>query len=336
MIDSGSTGETFEIFTEQIFPEIMKGHQRTVSIGGRIFHVYYAWKDEILQNNIIDRFNSSSFMKDLFRSNVASGPNRIKKPKLMAVINATSDSFYAGSRFLENMKGISAVLEQKPDIIDVGAESTRPGSRGISVEEEISRLGKVMDYISGTTDAEISLDTRHPEVAEKYYHLIDYINDISGFTSQGMVDLAARNSLKCIVMHMKGNPETMNSLAQYECIDFEVAEFLLERSSILSEAGVPGSNIIIDPGLGFAKNHEQNLTLLKNVEKFKFGLDLLIGSSRKSFIGRITGENVEGRLPGSLGVAAHCYMSGVDILRVHDVRETRQLIDVMSAINGSG
>ncbi|MCL4438381.1 MAG: dihydropteroate synthase, partial [Candidatus Thermoplasmatota archaeon] len=254
--------------------------------------------------------------------------------EIMAIVNSTPDSFYEGSRFLHNMKGLTEILDQKPDIIDIGGESTRPGSTEVHYEEEIKRLKPLIEYISGSCDIPISLDTRHPEVLEKFVSEVDIINDISGFRSDRMISIAAENDLECVLMHMKGTPENMNQFTSYSNIFLEISEFFMERINQMLEKGVRKGNIILDPGIGFSKTYQQNLQLLKNIRRFDFGLRTLVGASRKSFIGRITGEKPEGRLSGSLAAAVWCSINGVSIVRTHDPGETRKALDVVSAIRG--
>lgn len=257
---------------------------------------------------------------------------QFKVPKIMAVANATDDSFYPGSRIADHNYLLDNLLDAKPDIIDIGGESTRPGSLGISVEEEIKRVEPVLDYVVSTGDVPVSLDTKHPEVLLHFADKIQYVNDIGGFRDQRMVDIASDYSLKCISMHMRGTPSNMQSLTDYVDLVPEVLSFLVESAERLSLAGIGKEDIIIDPGIGFSKDFKGNLELLSEISSFNVGYRTLVGASRKSFIGKITGEDTGGRLPGTLAVTAFLAQKGVDIIRVHDPKENIQLIEVLRAV----
>ena len=263
------------------------------------------------------------------------GASAYREPAIMAVINATPDSFYQGSRIQDDLKKIDSILDSKPDIIDVGGESTRPGSGGINWQDEAERIRPVIDYLSSASDIPISLDTKHFKVADRFRDRIDYINDITGFIDQDMVALAAETKLKCIAMHMRGTPSTMMSLASYGDVIAETILFLQERVVNLTEAGVNRSNIIVDPGLGFAKGFQGNMDILHNIRSYHFGYPVLVGPSRKSFIGYITGKPPEGRLPGTIAVNIYLAQMGTEIIRVHDPGEARDAIKVASALFSS-
>lgn len=253
-------------------------------------------------------------------------------PSIMAVANATPDSFHHGSRLGETNELLDSLLDAKPDIIDVGGESTRPGSDELPIREEISRIEPVIEHIASSSRIPISLDTRHPEVLEHFADKIQYANDVSGFRDNRMVRIAADNSLKCITMHMRGTPADMQSRTEYVDLVPEVLAYLVESAEHLEEAGVKSQDIIIDPGIGFSKDFIGNLEILSEIQSFSVGYQTLVGASRKTFIGKITGEDTEGRLPGTLAVTAFLAEKGVGIIRVHDPKENIQLLKVLKAV----
>ncbi len=247
--------------------------------------------------------------------------SKFKFPKLMAIVNITPDSFYPGSR-ISKIDDLNRLFLESPDIIDVGGESTRPGAKTVSSEDEQKRLSFFFDNLP-EMDFEISLDTRNPSTAEMFSHKIDYINDISGFSSKQMIEIAQSSKKKCVVMHMRGTPETMNNLTNYDDLIAEINMFFYDRIGSLLESGIEPNKIIIDPGIGFAKTVEGNMKILSNALSFSIGPEVLFGTSRKSFIGKLTGSKVEERLPETIATSLHLAMNSVDILRVHDVKENR-------------
>jgi dihydropteroate synthase len=324
----------FELYSESRIPVSKITPTQKISLGNRELYLYRLEKDTILDLGVLEFINAPEHLREIYSMEINNKNDHLKRTEIMAIVNSTPDSFYEGSRFLHNMKGLTEILDQKPDIIDIGGESTRPGSTEVHYEEEIKRLKPLIEYISGSCDIPISLDTRHPEVLEKFVSEVDIINDISGFRSDRMISIAAENDLECVLMHMKGTPENMNQFTSYSNIFLEISEFFMERINQMLEKGVRKGNIILDPGIGFSKTYQQNLQLLKNIRRFDFGLRTLVGASRKSFIGRITGEKPEGRLSGSLAAAVWCSINGVSIVRTHDPGETRKALDVVSAIRG--
>ncbi len=291
---------------------------------------------ETSNSNLKDYMLSNGFNEG-FTKQIISGLTRDKaaktKPKLMGVINATPDSFYPGSRSLGDLKFVNEMIAQKPDIIDVGGESTRPGASAVAVQLEIERVSQIVRHIASTTKIPVSIDTRNPETARVMIDLgASYINDITGFTNDIMRKVASESGAKCIVMHMRGTPENMNSFVRYDDIVPEMIGFFYCRLLELQASGVKPVNIILDPGIGFAKDFHSNLTILKSIDSFKIGFPLLVGTSRKSWIGHLTGQPVEDRLPGTIASAIFLYLHGVDILRVHDVRENRSALEVFDSL----
>jgi len=261
-----------------------------------------------------------------------------KAPRIMGIINCTPDSFYSSSR----RQGADAVLEQAlqmvrdgADILDLGGESTRPGSQYVSEQEELDRVIPAIEAIRSSLDIEISIDTRKSGVARAALDAgAQIINDISALRDDpGMTSLAAERGCPVVLMHMQGTPETMQKKPLYASVVDEVLSFLLRAASDAEAGGVRKENIIIDPGIGFGKRLQDNLDLIKNISRFSgSGYPLLIGLSRKSFIGQILDVEPEDRLIGTLTANGLCAAAGADILRVHDVRETGQMIRMMQEI----
>lgn len=322
----------FEVFTHRK-PDFggMNSYVK-LQISGETIHSFTTTFKHLFQENLIEWLDIPEPLKGTLTRNLSTGVSIPAISKVMAIVNATPDSFYAGSRLMNNFPAIDRILDSKPDIIDIGGESTRPGSVEISPEEEIARIEPIMEYISGSSGAEISLDTRHLEVLERFADRIDYANDITGFSNETMIRIASDHDLGCIVMHMRGTPQTMNSLTEYCDLEYEIMNFLFDRIHSLSRHGIPEKNIIIDPGIGFSKNSGQNLSILRNIASFKFGYPVLMGASRKSFLGKIVNRNEESRLGASIGAAVWSALNGVDIIRVHDPEETRQALSVVSTI----
>jgi dihydropteroate synthase len=266
-------------------------------------------------------------------------------PLVMGILNVTPDSFSDGGRYADLPAAIEhahAMARDGADIIDVGGESTRPGSEGVAVEEELDRVMPVIDaLLSGTSDHDpvptpVSIDTRKPHVArEALRRGVHMVNDVTGGSDPGMADALrdAGDSIPIVLMHMKGEPRSMQEGPWYDDVVAEVGAFLRDRAASLEASGVAGARIVVDPGIGFGKRVSDNLDLLKNIDALRsLGYPVLIGASRKSFIGSILNRDADERLCGSLAVAAQCYDSGVEMVRVHDVRETVEMFRVIDAI----
>jgi dihydropteroate synthase len=254
----------------------------------------------------------------------------------MGILNVTPDSFSDGGRFLDVDKAISHALQMEQDgadIIDVGGESSRPGADPVSEKEELSRVLPVIEGIREKSQILISIDTYKSGVAERALQAgANWINDISGLRSDPeMAGVAKDFDCPVVVMHMKGTPKTMQENPTYEDVCQEVTNFFEERIAVLGQHGI--KKVILDPGIGFGKRLEDNLTLIRCCDIFQqHGLPVLTGPSRKSFIGMITGRPEDQRLAGTLATIQTLVQKGVNILRVHDVRETRDTLKVMNAL----
>jgi len=256
----------------------------------------------------------------------------------MGIVNVTPDSFSDGGEFFAGDKAIEharRLAGEGADIIDVGGESTRPGSDPVPADEEMNRVLPVIEALVAETRIPVSIDTRKPEVAhaalEAGCHLV---NDVSACADARMAEVVATFDVPIVIMHMLGDPKTMQENPRYEDVVAEVREFLRGRAELLLDAGVEKDRIIVDPGIGFGKRFRDNLELIKNVAQIRsLGYPVLVGASRKRFLGEILDADVGNRLSGNLAVAAHCYFAGVDIVRVHDVKATREILAVLDALS---
>lgn len=259
-------------------------------------------------------------------------------PLIMGIINVTPDSFSDGGKYLSFEKAVErgkTLIDQGADILDIGGESTRPGSEGVGEDEEISRVVPVIKELSEFSDVPISIDTTKSSVAEKALDAgAQIINDISGLTfDRDMKYLAAESGAAVIIMHILGRPKTMQKDIKYDSLLDDIAGFLTVNAQAAVEAGVDSCSIIIDPGIGFGKTVEQNLEIIRNVSFFrKIGYPVLIGASKKSFIGEVLDLEVDERLEGTLAVDSYLTMQGIDIIRTHEVRATRRAVNMSAAL----
>ncbi len=259
-------------------------------------------------------------------------------PHLMGIINVTPDSFSDGGRFLDHKRAIDHGMRLVADgaaILDIGGESTRPGSDVVSVDEEISRVIPVIEGLANS-GAILSIDTRNAETMQRAVTAgASIVNDISALTHDpDALSTVARLGISVCLMHMQGDPKTMQVDPHYDNVVEEVYDFLRSRINACRAAGVAQDRIIIDPGIGFGKTLEHNINLLQNLDKFQsLGCPVLLGVSRKSFISKImNGGAPDDRLPGSLAAALYGLQKGAQIFRVHDVAETRQAFNVYRAL----
>ena len=256
----------------------------------------------------------------------------------MGVLNVTPDSFYDGGRHLGREGAIAdaiAMVTAGADIVDIGGESTRPGAQPVSTTEELDRVLPIIEGIRRSCGVPISIDTYKAAVARAGLAAGgDIINDISALRfDEEMAPLVAGEEVPVVLMHMQGSPRTMQHEPKYENVVHDVREFLAERIAFAESSGVARERIIVDPGIGFGKTMEHNLTLLRELHEFvRLGQPLLVGASRKRFIGRILDVDADERLEGSLAVAVSAALAGANILRVHDVKETWRAVRVADAI----
>ncbi|MDD3905217.1 MAG: dihydropteroate synthase [Candidatus Omnitrophica bacterium] len=257
---------------------------------------------------------------------------------IMGILNTTPDSFSDGGKYFNKRSALvhaMKMVRDGADIIDIGGESTRPGARDVSADEELSRVIPVITAISKRCDVVISVDTRKSEVAEEALRSgARIINDISGLKHDpAMAAVAARYGASVIVMHMKGTPKSMQKAPRYRDLIAEIKTGLRESLCVARTAGIETDKLIIDPGIGFGKTLNHNLEILNRLEEFKaFGLPLCVGVSRKSFIGNILGRPAADRLAGTIAACVVAVTKGADILRVHDVREAADAFEVTRRI----
>ncbi|HEY2336030.1 MAG TPA: dihydropteroate synthase [Burkholderiales bacterium] len=253
----------------------------------------------------------------------------------MGVVNVTPDSFSDGGKFLDPKVALAHALrlaEEGADILDIGGESSRPGALPVSVSQEMDRILPVLEGLKGIEKA-LSVDTRRPEVMQAALRAgASMINDIEALQAPGAIEAVAKSQCAVCLMHMKGEPATMQKDPHYDDVVAEVASFLRNRIEKAVQAGIARERIVIDPGFGFGKTAAHNFELLRRLEEFAgLGVPILAGWSRKSTLGKLTGRPADERLAASLAAALLALQGGATILRVHDVRETRDMIAVWSA-----
>ncbi|MGE5460022.1 MAG: dihydropteroate synthase [Solirubrobacterales bacterium] len=257
---------------------------------------------------------------------------------VMGVLNVTPDSFSDGGRFLDADAAVDHALvlvADGADVVDIGGESTRPGSEPVTVEEERARVVPVIERLAAAHPAlPVSIDTRKPEVAEAALAAgACIVNDVSGGRSAGMFDVVREAGAGMVLMHMLGEPKTMQEAPRYHDVVADVKEYLRERIGAAEFAGIPAESLCIDPGIGFGKNLEHNLELLRGLGALTdLGRPLLVGPSRKRFIGTILDLPEDERVEGTAGAVAWAVAQGANLVRVHDVKQIVRVVRVVDAI----
>ena len=253
-------------------------------------------------------------------------------PWLMGIVNVTPDSFSDGGRFLDVSAAVShglALAEQGADLLDVGGESTRPGADPVPVAEELQRVVPVVERLASQTNTPVSVDTMKADVAEAALAAgATIVNDVSALTfDPRMVDVCRRSDCGIVVMHMQGGPQTMQNEPTYGDVVAEVAEYLRSRVESLADQGIVPERIVLDPGIGFGKTADHNLSLLSSIGPLRaLGRPVLVGHSRKRFLGKILGRPLEERTSGTIGVAVALAQQQTEIIRVHDVGAVRDAL----------
>lgn len=269
------------------------------------------------------------------------GPLHVQAPAVMGILNITPDSFSDGGRF-DNpdlaLRQAEAMAEDGASIIDVGGESTRPGSGGVDTQQELDRVIPVIEAIRSITDVPISIDTSKADVMR---HAVSagasLINDVCALQGDGALRAAAELQVPVCLMHMRGDPRTMQQNPEYEDVVADIAEFLENRVAACVDAGLGEDLLIVDPGFGFGKTHRHNVELLANLRQLRIrNCPILVGVSRKSTLGAITRREVHERLPASVAAAVVAVMRGADIVRAHDVRATVDALKVAQAVIEAG
>jgi len=261
----------------------------------------------------------------------------LDRTRIMGVLNLTPDSFSDGGKWLGKAAAVQharAMQEAGADIIDVGGESTRPGAQAVSLQQELDRVIPVIEIIVPQLHVPVSIDTSKPEVMREAVAAgAGMINDVYALRNQGALQAAADLDVPVCLMHMLGDPRVMQNKPEYDDVAQQVKDFLLERAGRCKKAGISPEKIVLDPGFGFGKTLQQNITLFHALPGLiASGYPLLVGVSRKSMIGQLTGRVVEDRVAGSITAATLAARMGAAIIRVHDVAETRDALNVATAL----
>ncbi len=264
----------------------------------------------------------------------------LSQPVVMGVLNVTPDSFSDGGHFLQldaALRHAEAMVSEGAALIDVGGESTRPGAFSISVQEELDRVLPVLERLAHELPVPVAVDTSKPEVMREAVGAgAGLINDVRALGLPHAIDVAAACQVPVCLMHMQGDPETMQRRPQYTDAVTEVYTFLQERVLACEQAGIPCSRILVDPGFGFGKSLDHNLSLLKHLGRFAgLGAGVLVGISRKSMIGAVLDAPVDKRLQGSLAAAVIAAWQGARVIRVHDVLETVEVLKICAAVQAA-
>ncbi len=262
----------------------------------------------------------------------------LSSPQVMGILNVTPDSFSDGGAYTQLDRALAQaeqMVSAGAAIIDIGGESTRPGAKAVTLQQELDRVLPVIEAVSQRLDAPVSIDTSKPTVMKDAVASgACLVNDVNALRAEGAVEMAAVLGVPVCLMHMQGEPRTMQHAPYYNDVVDDVSNFLLQRAHACEAAGINKSQIVIDPGFGFGKNHQHNLTLLKQLEQLcGLGYPLLAGISRKSMIGTLLGDRpADQRLYGSVAAAVIAALKGARLLRVHDVAETVDAVKIVSAV----
>jgi len=256
---------------------------------------------------------------------------------VMGILNVTPDSFSDGGRFTRLDSALKHALQMKEDgaeIIDIGGESTRPGAVAVSLDEELERVIPVIEKIRQHSDVAISIDSSKPQVMQAALDAgANMVNDVNALHSDGAVALCARYDVPVCLMHKQGDPQTMQDSPQYQDAVAEISRYLIARAGVCIEAGISKNNIIIDPGFGFGKNLENNLSLLRDMQQIcAIQYPVLVGISRKSMFGMLLGREVDERLAASIAAVVIAYQKGARLFRVHDVAQTCDALKLCDAV----
>jgi len=261
----------------------------------------------------------------------------LSTPQVMGILNVTPDSFSDGGRHMAVEAAVDRareMVEEGAAIIDVGGESTRPGAENVPVDEELRRILPVVEALAAELSVPVSIDTSKAEVMRQAVAVgAGMINDVAALRGEGALEAAAGLGVPVCIMHMQGEPRTMQAAPRYSDVVADVTAFLRERMDACRAAGIPDANIVVDPGFGFGKRLEHNIAILKHLEQIaSLGAPVLVGMSRKSMIGQLTGRGVNGRLHGGLAAAVISVLKGALVVRTHDVAPTIDAMKVASVV----
>ena len=271
----------------------------------------------------------------------AGKPLDLSRPRIMGVLNITPDSFSDGGDFFTLEKAVARagqMVEEGAAIIDLGGESTRPGAASVSVDEELQRVIPVIKALHAAVPVPISIDTRKPAVMQAAVAAgAGLINDVNALQEAGALEMAASLEVPVCLMHMQGRPETMQDTPTYNNVVDEVAAYLQARATACMQQGIPKERILLDPGFGFGKTVTHNLLLLQQLERLiETGFPVLVGLSRKSLIGKVLDLPVDKRLYPGLALAVLAVWKGAALIRCHDVRSTREAVEMCQAVRDAG
>ena len=261
----------------------------------------------------------------------------LNRPHVMGIVNVTPDSFSDGGKFAKANLAIEhalSLIEQGADILDIGGESTRPNAAPVGLQEELDRVIPVIEGLVKQINIPLSIDTYKPQVMQAAIAAgASIVNDVCAFQESGAVEVVAASNAGVCLMHMQGTPQTMQINPQYNDVVAEVKAFLQQRLTACEEAGILKNRILLDPGFGFGKTRAHNISLIQHLASFaSLGQPLLVGLSRKSVLGQVTGNDVDARLYASVAASVISAMVGAKILRVHDVKATVEALKIVTAI----
>lgn len=264
----------------------------------------------------------------------------LSEPVLVGIVNVTPDSFSDGGRHFSAAAAHDhglRLLDEGAHWLDIGGESTRPGATPVDVDEELRRVMPIVESLARSTTAILSIDTYKPTVARRAIAAgAAVVNDITGFRDPAMIDVAANTAVGCVVMHMRGTPQTMASLSDYGDVVTEIRSCFLDRLDQLQAAGIDPRRVMLDPGFGFAKKRRHGLEVLRRMEELvALGRPVMVGTSRKSMLGELTGRDETARVHATVTTTLAAYARGARIFRVHDVAATRDALAVWRAIEGN-
>lgn len=268
---------------------------------------------------------------------ITSEQSQLNKVQVMGILNVTPDSFSDGGQFScfdSALKQVEHMIENGVDIIDIGGESTRPGAVDVSVKDEIFRVIPLLKAIKSRFNIKVSIDTSKSEVmGDAIIHGADMINDVRALQNKGCLEVVAQSDIAVCLMHMQGMPRSMQENPQYKHIIDDILEFFKQRVNCCKKSGINNSRLVLDPGFGFGKTIAHNYEILAKFAEFKaLGLPLLAGISRKSMIGSVLNRDVSERLSGSLAAAIVAIQQGANIIRVHDVQESVDVLKILKTI----
>ena len=261
----------------------------------------------------------------------------LNRPHVMGIVNVTPDSFSDGGRFNAADAAIAHALklvDEGADILDIGGESTRPNAAPVSLQEELDRVIPVISALAQKINIPISIDTYKPQVMQAAIAAgASMVNDVRALQEYGALEIVAASDVAVCLMHMQGTPQTMQDNPHYKNVAHQVKAFLADRLQVSNRAGISAERILLDPGFGFGKTRAHNIVLIQQLDSFNaLGQPLLVGLSRKSILGQVTGNDVDARLYASIAAAVIAAMQGANMLRVHDVKETVEALKVVTAI----